>query len=131
MGYYTSVGICLSAKKEKIAELRSRVEELRSACQNDENHWFWYYDDVEIRDDGAIEFAEYDRKWYEEEQFYELLSPFVMQGYIEGQGEEFGDVWRVCFDGRGGFKRQVAVFADEDKVAQRESEAMPSKEREQ
>jgi len=115
MGYYTQIYVNLKVKKQKIEEFKSKIEELKEKVRNGtlpDGNWFWWYEDISVAEDGSIEFTDYTRKWYEEERFYNFIKDYVEQGYIEGYGEEFGDIWRVVFDGKGHFKWQEAVFQD-------------------
>jgi DNA-directed RNA polymerase subunit RPC12/RpoP len=115
MGYYTTIEISLSVKAEKLEEFRQRLAELRAQSQaNPEHCWFWNFEDLELSENGWLRFSEDCRKWYEPERFYQFIAPYVNEGYIEGHCEDMDDIWRICFDGKGGFKGQVAVFVDED-----------------
>jgi|GEM_PF-3663436 len=113
MGYYTQICINLRVKREKIDEFRSRINELKEKINDGTlplDHWFWWYEDIIVAEDGKIEFVDYNRKWYDGEEFYNFIKDYVEQGFIEGYGEEFGDMWRVDFDGKGNFECQVAAF---------------------
>lgn len=113
MGYYTEIDIALKANKNKIAELRQKIEALKRKAQTGKGaEWFFYYGDIRITEDNSIEFTEYSRKWYEEEQFYNFIKDFVEEGFIQGHGEVMDDVWRVVFDGKGNWKMQTFQFVD-------------------
>mgnify|MGYP000898610205 CR=1 FL=1 len=112
MGYYTSVLVNLTVREDRLQAFHCAVEEMKGKT-GQEAEWFRYYDDLRIGDEGAVEFGDYYRKWYDSEQFYEFIKDFVKSGEITGYGDEFENYWRIVFDGNGGWKRQVPVFVDE------------------
>ncbi|MFC1588444.1 hypothetical protein ACFL54_09045 [Planctomycetota bacterium] len=106
MGYYTMIEVNIRIKKDKVNAFRKAKQKLTT----DDLKWFAYFDDISIKEDRNVEFDEYSRKWYEADNFYDFIKDFVEKGYIEGQGEDFGDYWRIAFDGKGNWKRQIAQF---------------------
>jgi hypothetical protein len=93
------------------------MQEMKEKLDKGKNvDWFSYYSDIEIDDEGNIDFVESYRKWYEQEKFYDFIKDFVEEGNIAGQGDEFLDIWKVVFDGKGSWKMQGIEFVDEKEV---------------
>ncbi len=109
MGYHTSVLVNLTVREDRLEAFHRSLEDMKKKTAE----WFRYYDDLRVGEEGAVEFNDYYRKWYDSEQFYEFIKDFVKSGEITGYGDEFEDYWRIVFDGNGGWKRQVATFVDE------------------
>lgn len=108
MGYYTTIEIDLKIKKEKIDEFNAKWQE--ELVREGKDKRIGYYEDLSVAGDCGIEFEEYSRKWYESECFYGFIKDYVEAGFIQGHGEEFGDVWKVVFDGQGSYSESEVVF---------------------
>lgn len=106
----------LCVKEDKMMEFIAAYAEARASGE----HWVSYYDDLAVGEDRELLLGEYCRKWYEEERLYDFLKGFVGQGEIVGWGDDIGDYWRICFDGQGGWKKQVPIFVDKDSELARE-----------
>jgi len=77
MGYYTQLVIEVYVKKDKIQEFKKAVKRLMKELEGDDDHWFWYYSDISVDEDGTISFEDYHRKVYDENKFAEFLAEFV------------------------------------------------------
>jgi hypothetical protein len=108
MGYYTAIYVNLRVKEDKLEEFKKSLKGLIDA--NDNESWFGYYEDISIDDDRCIQFEDYNRKLYEYEGLCEWLSEFVEDGYIECSGEEHPDLWKMEFDGCGGWNDMESVI---------------------
>ena len=118
MGYNTNIIVDVEVKEDKIEEFRKAIEEQLKQLEADGNHWFGYYADIEVEDDGRIVFEDYWRKFYEEDAFAEWLAPYVAEGHIWCYGEEPGDVWAIHFDGKGNYRiEEAAIVWEEEKEA--------------
>lgn len=113
MGYFTTVALNLTVKKEKIEDFQQRLEEIRTAS-DPESHWFRHYTDLAVNENGALKLGDNYRKWYDGDRFNDFVKEFVTGGDITGYGDEFSDYWRIAFDGQGNWKAQIPVFVDEN-----------------
>ena len=113
MGYYTTVALNLVVKEEKIEAFNCRIEEMKIATDLS-SKWFHRYDDLTLNPEGVIQFEDYYRKWYDDEEFYNFVKEYVKSGEIVGYGDEFEDYWKIVFDGNENWKRQIPVFVDEE-----------------
>lgn len=112
MGYYTQVELDLQIKKEKREMFQKEIEKLHQ----DMPGWWKHYADLKIDEEGYIVFEDYSRKWYEDDNFYDFLAPYVgKESYVIGQGEDFRDYWRIVFDGEGKYHQEIATFSDPNK----------------
>ena len=59
MGYNTNIIVDVEVKEDKIEEFRKAIEEQLKQLEADGNHWFGYYADIEVEDDGRIVFEDY------------------------------------------------------------------------
>ncbi|MFQ5633632.1 MAG: glycosyltransferase family 2 protein, partial [bacterium] len=87
------------------------MRQLSQSTTNDKHEWFLHYRGRSVHDGGQIDFFDHHRKLYEYKRFAEWLAPLVEEGSIECHGDEDnpGDVWRIYFDGKGGFQKHRLV----------------------
>lgn len=114
MGYYSQIEMDVTIKPDKVEKFEKELKSLKEISAKERSHWFDWFNDIEIDDKGTLTLTEYNRKWYDPENLYDFLKDYVEDGsFIQGQGEEFGDIWRVIFK-RGKYKEQVMGWKDAD-----------------
>jgi hypothetical protein len=113
VGYYTEIDVNLRVKGDKLEEFNKQLKILRDTGDNES--WFSYYDDISITNDREIEFDEYNRKFYDADEFANWISEFVEKGYIDCYGED-SSLWRLEFDGCGNWNdmQSVIVYVPQD-----------------
>lgn len=109
MGYNSELQIETTIKKSKIEEFRTLLKNklnnhnVVNRLSGDSFHGYWmdyFLQDLEITDDGELEYPEYDTKWYDSEKFALFIKEYVEAGYIKFIGED-GERWGYYFDGEG------------------------------
>ena len=85
------------------------VDSLKLESQIIRFHWFGDFTDMSVDNEGGIHFGNYFRK---SAHLFEFLAPYVIdESYIEGQGEEIGDLWKIIFkDGK--YKMYTTVWEE-------------------
>lgn len=95
MGYHTTVDFDLQLKIP-VEEFEEKLEARKKQCKED----YWQHEDINCDEKGYLRFDEGYRKFYDEEELTEFLTPIVKEGYINCKGDE-GEEWRYYFNGKG------------------------------
>jgi len=108
----TYINMAVLVKKPLIPVFKVAIqEEQRRVKETEGDYWFAYYDDIELAEDGSLYFDDYNRKWVDEEDFYEFIARYAKaKSYIIGYGETYGDYWKIEFNGKGNWQRFVTKW---------------------
>lgn len=90
MGYYSQMQLAkgeLQIRKELLGKalkaIKEKIKDEDIGC---------YLEQMQIDDEGCIEFPEYYQKWYDADKLFYFLAPFVEDCKIEFLGED-GAYW--------------------------------------
>lgn len=112
MGYSSAMECNVKIKLDRKEHFLKAVEEAkkkRAEIQKKAgyNQEYEFVDEflleLEIAEDGNLEYDDYYQKWYADEEFVKFLAPYVREGTLRFVGED-GERWGYHFDGKGGIR---------------------------
>ena len=98
MGYYSTIEHSLKVKEGFIPAIRFAWSKIKENPKS-QPEFYLYFDDMEIKDDGTIQFDSDSYKRYHDDKFADWIREYV-EGELHFQGED-GEEWGYLFkDGK-------------------------------